>query len=223
MCGRYSLAQPSEAVVRRFLLDVDALGDEHRERYNIAPGQPVLAVVAGPCGTRLPMRPRWGLVPPWAREPRPGPINAKSETVATRPMFRGALRRRRCLVLADGFFEWARTERLRVPIRFTLRDGGAFGFAGLWERWAGPDGGEMITCCILTTEPNTLVRPVHDRMPVIVRRHLEALWLDPGTTDPAALERVYEPFPADEMAAYAVSRHVNNPRNDDPGCVRPVA
>ncbi|ADU50252.1 protein of unknown function DUF159 [Thermaerobacter marianensis DSM 12885] len=217
MCGRFTLTTPAVELERRFLVD---LQDRHVPRYNVAPGQEVLAVVeAG--GKRQPTRLRWGFVPSWAKDAKPGPINARAETAATRPMFRQALRRRRCLILADGFYEWMQRERGRQPVLFRLRDGAPFALAGLYERWDGP-GGPLWTCCVLTTRPNALVAQVHDRMPVILRPGWEAAWLDPQVP-PEQLAPAWEPYPATAMVAYPVSTRVNSPRYDDPACVAPVA
>jgi putative SOS response-associated peptidase YedK len=222
VCGRYTQTHPPEAVVRRFLLDLADL-PPLPPRYNIAPAQAVLAVVAEGGGRRRPLLARWGLVPAWARQGSPAPINARAETAHRSPLFRQALRRRRALVVADGFFEWRRRpDGRKTPVRFTLADGGLFAFAGLWEPPADPEAGELPTCCILTTRPNALVAAVHDRMPVILRPEHEALWLDPGVTDPAALAVALQPYPAEAMAAYPVSPRVNSPRHDDPGCIRPA-
>jgi len=140
-------------------------------------------------------------------------------------MFRAALRARRCLIPADGFFEWAPRPAGagKTPMRFTLRSGDLFAFAGIWEDWAGGPDGPLRTCAILTTQPNELVANVHNRMPVIVRPHLEAAWLDPEQRDPAAVAAVFQPYPAVDMCAYPVSARVNTPRHDDPECILPVA
>ena len=217
MCGRYTLTTPAVELERRFLV---RLGEDYVPRYNVAPGQVVLAVVS-PEGERRAVGLRWGWVPAWASEPKPGPINARAETAATKPMFRRAMRRRRCLVLADGFYEWQRLGGTRRPYLFRLRDGAPFALAGLWERWDGP-GGPLWTCCVLTTRPNALVGQVHDRMPVILRPEWEEAWLDPEV-EPADLAPAWEPYPAEAMVAYPVSTRVNSPRYDDPACIQPVA
>lgn len=218
MCGRYTLTTPAVTLEKRFLVRLGATG---LPRYNIAPGQDVLAVVTDEDGRRQAVALRWGFVPRWAREPKAGPINARAETAADKPMFRGAMRRSRCLLLADGFYEWDRRGRRRQPYFFRLADGAPFAFAGLWERWEGP-GGPLLTCCLLTTTANPLVAPIHHRMPVILRPHWEALWLDGRCSDPRELEPALAPYPADEMRVYPVSTHVNSPRNDDPRCIEPL-
>jgi putative SOS response-associated peptidase YedK len=223
MCGRFSLTNPAAELAQRFLLNPAVLESLCRPRYNVAPSQDVLAVLADEGGARRAAMLRWGLVAPWAAEPAPGPINARAETVAERPLFRRAVRKQRCLVLADGFYEWPKDGAApRLPVRFVLRGGAPFAFAGLWERWEGA-GGPVLSCCILTTRPNALVSRFHDRMPVMLRPEHEGLWLDPRVTDPRRLAPAFEPYPEDQMTAYAVSRRVNDPRNDDPECIRPVA
>ncbi|GAB6877670.1 SOS response-associated peptidase [Thermaerobacter litoralis] len=216
MCGRFTLTTPSVELERRFLIDLQG---RHGPRYNVAPGQEVLAVVAAG-GERRPARLQWGFVPAWAKDPRPGPINARAETALQRPMFRQAIRRRRCLIPADGFYEWWRREKARLPVLFRLRAGEPFAFAGLYERWDGP-GGPRWTCCILTTRPNDLVAQVHDRMPVILRPEWEEAWLDPEVP-PEDLEPAWEPYPAELMEAHPVSPRVNSPRYDDPSCLVPA-
>ena len=216
MCGRFTLTTPSVELERRFLIDLQG---RHGPRYNVAPGQEVLAVVAAG-GERRPARLQWGFVPAWAKDPRPGPINARAETAWQRPMFRQAIRRRRCLIPADGFYEWWRREKARLPVLFRLRAGEPFAFAGLYERWDGP-GGPRWTCCILTTRPNDLVAQVHDRMPVILRPEWEEAWLDPEVP-PEDLEPAWEPYPAELMEAHPVSPRVNSPRYDDPSCLVPA-
>ena len=224
MCGRYSLTSPGEAMARLFGV---AMG-EHAPRYNIAPSQGILVARAAPdgeAGAREAAVLRWGLVPSWAKDPDIGNrmINARAETVAEKPSFRAAFRRRRCLVPATGFYEWRVASGPKQPYHIGMADGGPFAMAGLWEHWTGPDGAAVETCAILTTEANELLRPIHARMPVIVAPGDFDLWLDPELTMPELLAPLLRPFDAAAMAARAVSRHVNNVRNDDPACLEPVA
>ena len=165
--------------------EFDAAGLPHAPRYNIAPSQPLLAVLNG--GERRAAHLRWGLIPSWAKSAAVGSrlINARAETVAERPSFRTALARRRCLVLADGFYEWQRAGKARRPMRVTLKSGEPFAFAGLWESWRDPDGEIVRSCTIITTEANELLRPVHERMPVILPKEMESLWLDEDVQDAA--------------------------------------
>ena len=223
MCGRYTLLASPEAIRDQFgLAEVPELSP----RYNIAPTQPVAAVrlVAGQERRELVLL-RWGLIPPWADDPAIGNrlINARAETVDDKPSFRSALRCRRCLVLADGFFEWQTSRGKKQPYYFRLRDGRPFAFAGLWERWSRGGHGAVESCTLVTTEANELVRPMHDRMPVILPPDACGAWLDPAVQRPGELQPLLRPYRAEEMTAYPVSVRVNSPRNDDAGCVEAVA
>ena len=214
MCGRYSLIGDIGELAGRFEFDGDWMALE--SAYNIAPTQEVLTVVGGE--TRRAGFMRWGLIPHWARDPKIGArmINARAETVAEKPAFRDALRRRRCLVLADGFYEWQKTGGSKRPMRVVLRTGEPFAFAGLWSVWRDPNGNRIPSCAIITTSANELLRPVHDRMPVILPREMEDFWLDEGIDDPDALGSVLNPYPDGEMETYEVSRLVNSAANDGP-------
>jgi putative SOS response-associated peptidase YedK len=164
---------------------------------------------------------RWGLIPGWAKDPAIGArlINARAETVAEKPAFRAAFRRRRCLVLADGFYEWQKSAKRKQPFFFHLRDDRPFAFAGLWESWEGGDNSHLETCTILTTEPNDLVATVHDRMPVILAPDAHDAWLDPAVEQPDRLTPLLRPYPAEAMDAYPVGPLVNSPTHDGPGCI----
>jgi putative SOS response-associated peptidase YedK len=217
MCGRFSLFSPAPALAEAF----DLAGfPELAPRYNIAPTQPVLAVRASDTGREAALL-RWGLVPPWAKDMRQAPINARSETAADKPMFRHALRKRCCLVPASGFYEWAAAGGRKQPYCFRARDEKPFAFAGLWERWGGP-GGPVESCAILTTTANELVQPVHDRMPVIVPQPHWQAWLDRDMQDTAAVVPLLRPYPSDALRAYPVGLLVNSPKNDGPGCLAPA-
>lgn len=215
MCGRYSLATDEEALEERFGFLDDGL--KSRPRFNVAPTQGVLTVVSDGAANHARLM-RWGLVPSWAGDPSVGSrmINARAETILERPSFRQAFQRRRCLVLADGFYEWMGVGRSRVPMRVVLRSGEPFGFAGLWETWRSPLNETVHSCTIITTTPNAVMEPIHNRMPVILPREKEATWLDPSRSDYGTLRELLVPYPADEMEAYQVSRLVNSPRNDTP-------
>jgi putative SOS response-associated peptidase YedK len=219
MCGRFTLRAKPDILVELFLL---ADPPDWSPRYNIAPTQQVPVVRLKGDGGREFVRLRWGLVPSWAKEVGGPPlINARAETVATKPAFRTALKQRRCLIPADGFYEWLKAGKKKQPFSFRLRDEKPFAFAGLWERWAG--GEEPVeSCTIITTDSNELVRPFHDRMPVIlpVRDHAE--WLDPAVRDPDRLVPMLRPFSAEEMVAIPLSDWVNSPRHDDPRCLEPI-
>ena len=223
MCGRYTFsdAEASKLGDRFDFLDAGiALGP----RYNVAPTQDAPVVVRDDV-RRLEMM-RWGLVPSWAKTPDIGArmINARCESVAEKPSFKHPLRRRRCLAIADGFYEWAKVpgRRGKTPMRFVLNDGSHFAFAGLWDSWHGPDGRELRTFTIITTEANELVRPVHNRMPVVLLPEQEDLWVDPSVSDPAVLLPLLRPHPPERMESYEVSAMVNSPSNDRPECIAPV-
>jgi len=228
MCGRYSLTTAPEAM--RALFDYENLPNLE-PRYNIAPTQTVPVVRLADSGRREIALLRWGLIPRWARDASMAArmINARAETVTEKPAFRDAFAHRRCLMPADGFYEWRTEDGRKQPFRIGLKGGGAFAFAGLWESWTAPqdaDGavspGETVeTVTIITTDANEKLRPIHDRMPVILPPEAYATWLDAHTpaNDAKALLR---PFPADPMAFYRVSTHVNAVRNDDPDCIAPL-
>jgi putative SOS response-associated peptidase YedK len=223
MCGRFTMTVDPAQLRDAFpWLDIR---EDWGPRYNIAPTQPV-AVVANRGDNRLDFF-RWGLIPSWAKDPSIGNrlINARAETLAEKASFRTAYRRRRCLIFADGFFEWqAEPESKRKqPMYIRLKTGEPFSFAGLWETWNSPDGSQVFSCTIITTEPNELVREIHNRMPVILERETYPLWLDPAEKQPQDLQGLLKPYPAGELTAYAVSTMVNSPGNDDPICVLPLA
>lgn len=221
MCGRYSLSASGEKLAEQFQL---AEIPELAPRYNIAPTQEVAVVRQCAEGRQLALL-RWGLIPSWAKDPSIGArmINARAETVAEKPAFRSAFVRRRCLVPADGFYEWKRTAGGKQPFFFQMRDGRPLAFAGLWEQWKSPDGGQIESYTILTTDANELLRPVHDRMPVILPPDAYDLWLDPDVQKPDVLLALLHPYPEEAMTAYPVSMRVNSPANDDPQCIAPVA
>jgi putative SOS response-associated peptidase YedK len=242
MCGRFTLRTSADAIARQFAL---LAAPAFVARFNIAPTQPVpvirmrgdggTAASGDECGNRFgrcssvpllsPRRElvwlRWGLVPGWAKDPAIGGrlINARAETVADKPAFRSAVQRRRCLVVADGFYEWQRTGRKKQPYFIHLRDDRLFAFAGVWEAWEGADHSTLETCAILTTAANELVRPIHDRMPVILSPAGYAAWLDPAIEDPRQLQPLLVPYSSDDMEAQPVGDFVNSPTHDGPRCV----
>lgn len=224
MCGRFTLRAPASVVAEQFsLFELPPF----TARFNIAPTQPV-AVVRLAAEQTPPRREldwlHWGLIPSWAKDPKVGSrmINARAETVAERPAYRAAFRRRRCLVVADGFYEWKRRGGRKQPYFIHRKDDRPFGFAGLWEHWEGEDGTIIASCTLLTTEPNELMRPIHNRMPVIVAKEDYPRWLDPSIQEAAPLAPLLSPWPADSMEAYPVSAYVNSPTHDDPQCVQPL-
>lgn len=222
MCGRFSLRTTLEEVGRNFEAVADAIED-WVPRYNIAPTQDVLAARPADGGRELVLL-HWGLIPSWYDDPATGGrfINARAESAHLKPTFRDAFWNRRCLVAADGFFEWRPADGAKQPYYIRRRDGCPFGFAGLWERWSRGTRDPIESCTILTTRPNEVVEPLHDRMPVIVPPTEYARWLDPMAADLDELEAVFEPIAATELLAYPVSRVVNDPWNDSPACVDPV-
>ena len=221
MCGRYSLIADLGDLARRFEFDGD--WDAFDKRHNIAPTQGVLTVRGS--APRHAEIMRWGLVPSWAKDLKVGNrmFNARGETVAERPAFRTPLRRRRCLVLADGFYEWQKVAGGKRPMRIALKSGEPFAFAGLWETWRDPSGIVIPSCTIITTTPNELMPPIHDRMPVILPRELEELWLDTELQDAAVLTDLLVPYPAEAMEAYGASTLVNSAANDGPEVISTVA
>ena len=220
MCGRFSQSLRSEAIAEAFQLIETP---DWQPRYNIAPTQMIPAIVAAESGNRQFKPLRWGLIPSWSKDPTIGAklINARSETVAEKPSFRSAFKQRRCLILADGFYEWRKQSGKKQPFYFRLENGSPFAFAGLWERWESEDS-RLETCTILTTEANQTVAQVHDRMPVILKADSYDRWLDPSQP-PALLQELLRPYDSDLMTAYPVSLSVNSPRNDTPDCTAPLA
>ncbi len=228
MCGRFTLTQTAEQITNAFQLPT---APHVVPRYNIAPTQPVPAVVmAIETGDREFRLFYWGLIPSWAKDIKMGArlINARAETVAEKPSFRTAFKRRRCLIVADGFYEWKRSEKGKQPYYFYLGSAEApeerspFGFAGLWEHWESSEGDTIESCTILTTAANDLLSPIHDRMPVILHPQDYEVWLDPTLQKPEALQPLLRPFPTEEMGSHAVSSRMNNARTDDPDCIQPI-
>jgi putative SOS response-associated peptidase YedK len=222
MCGRFTLAKP--------LLEIaELVGDIENNvplapRYNIAPSQPILTVL-----NRKPREltfTQWGLVPRWAKDPSMGSrmINARSETIAEKPAFRSSFKYHRCLILADGFFEWRKVEgqKYKTPIYIRLNSREPFAFAGIYADWQGSDGSEITTSAIITTSPNELVSRIHNRMPVILSREHMKTWMDPALEKPDELAHIFTPYPASGMEAYEVSRKVNKVAFDAPDCIDPV-
>ncbi len=221
MCGRYTLTTPAERLAEEFGFKDSSV--ELAQSYNVAPTQGVAAVLEEGGGRYLEVL-RWGLIPPWADDPQIGSrmINARSETAPEKPSFRRAFRERRCLIPADGFYEWQRTNGAKQPFYIHMEDGRPFAFAGLWESWGKGGEGEVRTCAILTTEANAVVGEIHERMPVIVAPDAYDVWLDPAS-ERDELTGLLVPYPEDGMEAYPVSRFVNSPSNNDPRCVEPAA
>jgi len=223
MCGRYRLSRRKQIIEEHF--DTADWQDDWNPRYNIAPTQPIPVIRQHP---KEPVRQissmRWGLVPHWAKDASSAAstINARSESVATKAAFRDPLRYRRCLIPADGFYEWKKTGTSKQPFCFQVDDGELLAFAGLWDGWKNAEGGWVKTCTILTTTPNAITATVHDRMPVILDRESYDLWLDPGITKAQVVSELLKPYDARLMRWYPISPRINHVANDDEDCSRPV-
>lgn len=218
MCGRYTLVTDVSGMNEWVIFRAGGL--IVAPRYNIAPTQQVLVVTN--YGDRAAEFMRWGLIPFWAKDAKIGSrmINARSETVATSGAFRRPFANQRCLVIADGFYEWYKEGKQRTPMRIVLKSREPFAFAGLWDSWKNPDGETIRSCTIITTIPNALIEPIHDRMPVILPREAEARWLEDGTSSDA-LQKLLIPYSAYDMEAYPVPDIVNKATNDVPECIQP--
>jgi putative SOS response-associated peptidase YedK len=211
MCGRFAQRSDPKRLAREFkVAEVPPI----EARYNIAPTQEILGVYESVEGREMKFF-KWGLIPSWAKDASMGArlINARSETVEEKPAFREAFKRRRCIIPADGFYEWQRREDKKQPFFFQLKDERPFGFAGLWERWQGTTGEAIESCAILTTEANEVLRPVHDRMPVILHSADYELWLDEDVRKRELLRELLRPYPAEEMTSYPVSTAINSPHH----------
>ena len=220
MCGRFTLTvDPAKlmGVFKDFTFPT-----QFAPRYNISPAQPILAIPNNEKNKADFFL--WGLIPSWAKDPAISNklINARGETIAEKPSFREALQYRRCLIPADGFYEWQKLGKVKQPVRIVLKSREPFALAGLWDRWRSPENVEVLSCTIITTAANDLIREIHDRMPVILDREAEAQWLDPKVTNPVQLLPLLQPYPSELMEYYLVSQQVNSPRVDKPGNIEPV-
>lgn len=224
MCGRYSLYADYRTLLERFGIEETAVEEaDYSASYNIAPSQKVLAVVNDGAKNRLGLL-KWGLVPPWAKDEKIGykMINARAETVAEKPSFRQAFKKKRCIILADSFYEWRRTNEGKTPMLIKMKSGEPFAFAGLWESWKSPEGQVVNSCTILTTEANDLMGTIHDRMPVVLSKEGEGIWLDPKVQDPDELGKLLKPFDSKKMETYEVSDAVNSPKHNGPELIEKV-
>ncbi|MBW4678913.1 MAG: SOS response-associated peptidase [Microcoleus vaginatus WJT46-NPBG5] len=223
MCGRYSLSVQAEKIAEYFAVkDVPQVP----VRYNIAPTQQVATVSLADGQTHRQFQwMRWGLIPSWAKDIKIGArlINARAETVTEKPAFRTAFKRKRCLVIADGFYEWQKVGKQKQPYYFQMKDGSPFAFAGLWDSWQPPEGETIISCTLLTTAANEVLQPVHDRMPVILQPEAYTQWLDPQNKNPEELLPLLGPYPEAAMKTYPVSTLVNSPANDVHECIEESA
>jgi putative SOS response-associated peptidase YedK len=220
MCGRFVRQKEIDAIVSEF--GVQQVSCDLKPSYNIAPTQQVAVIIQD--GVKQLIAVRWGLVPYWAETLAIGNkfINARAETINKKAAFKESFQKRRCLVIADGFYEWQKDGKTRQPILIRLKSGACFGFAGLYESWISPTGEKIRTCTIITTEPNEIMAPIHDRMPAIIARDNEARWLDSDCQYPYHLLQLLRPYPAEQMETCFVSSLVNSPSNDSPECTAPA-
>lgn len=225
MCGRFIQHSDPEIYAERFDLQLDPAPTwQVRPRYNLAPTQPVLAIRAAPHGRRRLDPLRWGLIPSWSKGPdsRYTMINARAETVASKPAYRTAFRERRCLIPAEGFYEWQTRPGGKQPYLIRRVDRAPFAMAGLWERWQDPQSGtDILSCSILVTDSNAAIAPIHDRMPVVLHARHYTQWLDPTNRDGPALLALLKPAPPEDWTLEPVDRRVNDARHDDPGLLAP--
>ncbi len=222
MCGRFALPAPKKIKAKDLKVpqsEVDLL----KPRYNIAPSNAVPAV-RNEAERHIELL-RWGLIPSWAKDETIGArmINARAETLAEKPSFKGLLNKHRCLILAEGFYEWAEGKGGKQPYYIRLKSGEPFTFAGLWSHWQKPKADEIRTCTIITCPPNALLEKIHNRMPVILTDEARDVWLDPENHDGPALSGLLRPYPANEMEAYPVSKTVNSPQNDTEACIESIS
>jgi putative SOS response-associated peptidase YedK len=225
MCGRFTLTFAHDNAWQDFakIFGLDAAPD-YPPRYNIAPGQAIATITQDAKAKRQLQQMRWGLIPSWAKDPAIANklINARGETISEKPSFRNAFKRRRCLIPADGFYEWQRIEKRKQPYYFYGDEHQPFAIAGLWEHWQSADGDEIRTCTIITTTANPLMETVHDRMPVILEPADYDLWLQPEPTDPHLLQSLLKPYPTEHLHCHPVSPKVNRPEFDTPECIAPL-
>jgi len=223
MCGRFTLTVDAHQIREAF--PWITINEEIQPRYNIAPSQAV-AVVPNDGKNQLNYF-LWGLIPFWAKDPSIGNrmINARGETLDQKPSFKHAFRRRRCLVLADGFYEWKKESggKSKIPIYIKMKNDKPFAMAGLWDSWDAPDGSNILSCTIITTEPNNLLKDIHNRMPVILPNDKYAIWMQTDEVESEYLKDLLLPYPPEDMLAYPVSKFVNNPANESIACIQPIS
>ena len=221
MCGRYNIITDAQALYDAYQVEA-GLAEGRLARYNVAPATEQLVILAEG-GRRAARWHRWGLIPHWAKDPAMAykTINARGESVAAKPAFRAALRQRRCLVPATGFYEWKVADGGKQPYLIRLKSGALFSFAGLWESWNGPEG-EVRSFTIITTASNELMARIHERMPAIIQRAQYARWLDPALRDPAEIRPMIASYPAGELEAIPVGRQINNARNQGAELIEPA-
>lgn len=224
MCGRFTLSADFSEIIDRFAIEAAIEEELYDASYNIAPSHSVLSVINDGSRNRLGHL-KWGLIPSWAKDEKIGfkLINARAETLAEKPSFRDAYKKRRCLVIADSFYEWKRQDQKnKVPMRIKLKSDELFAMAGLWERWKSPEGKMIYSCTVITTTPNEIIKDIHDRMPVILKREDEQTWLDPSIHDPHELNRLLKPLSEEWIETYEVSNLVNSPKNNSPQLIQKI-
>lgn len=222
MCGRFTLFTDIEEIKERFDIQ-GSFDEEYQFSYNIAPSQSVLSVINDGVRNRLGYL-RWGLIPFWAKDEKAGykMINARAETIDEKASFRNAYKKKRCLIIADSFYEWKKTPERKIPMRIKLKNHAPFGMAGLWESWKSPEGISIYSCSVITTVPNELMTSIHDRMPVILKPEDEKDWLNPSINDPAYLQRYLKSFDSEQMEAFEVSTDVNSTKNNTPNLIQQI-
>ncbi|MGM0888033.1 MAG: SOS response-associated peptidase [Bacillota bacterium] len=222
MCGRFTLFTDIEEIKERFDIQ-GSFDEEYQFSYNIAPSQSVLSVINDGVRNRLGYL-RWGLIPFWAKDEKTGykMINARAETIAEKASFRNAYKKKRCLIIADSFYEWKKTPERKIPMRIKLKNHAPFGMAGLWESWKSPEGISIYSCSVITTVPNELMTSIHDRMPVILKPEDEKDWLNPSINDPAYLQQYLKSFDSEQMEAFEVSTDVNSTKNNSPNLIQQI-
>ncbi|MDG4850324.1 SOS response-associated peptidase [Peribacillus frigoritolerans] len=222
MCGRFTLFTDIEEIKERFDIQ-GSFDEEYQFSYNIAPSQSVLSVINDGVRNRIGYL-RWGLIPFWAKDEKAGykMINARAETIAEKASFRNAYKKKRCLIIADSFYEWKKTPERKIPMRIKLKNHAPFGMAGLWESWKSPEGISIYSCSVITTVPNELMTSIHDRMPVILKPEDEKDWLNPSINDPAYLQQYLKSFDSEQMEAFEVSTDVNSTKNNTPNLIQQI-
>lgn len=224
MCGRFTLFATYNEIIERFAIEAAIDEELYHPSYNIAPSHSVLAVINDGSKNRLGYL-KWGLIPPWAKDEKMGYklINARAETLEEKPSYRNALKKRRCLVIADSFYEWKRhDDKTKTPMRIKLKTNKLFSMAGLWEHWKSPNGRSIYSCTIITTSANEFMKDIHDRMPVILSKADEKTWLDPSIDEINTLNKMLKPLSEDYMEAYEISNLVNSPKNNSSTLLEPI-
>lgn len=224
MCGRFTLTATFTEIINRFDIEAAIQEELYNPNFNAAPSQSVLAVINDGRNNRLGYL-RWGLIPPWSKDMKIGykMINARAETLTEKASYRNPYKKKRCLIIADSFYEWKRQDdKTKTPMRIKLKSSDLFSMAGLWESWKSPDGKTIYSCTVITTKPNELVKDIHDRMPVILKPEDEKVWLDPSISDTSLLNDLLVPLSEDLMEAYEVSSLVNSPKNNSPNLIQKI-